>query len=148
MARTVEDNALLLQAMASYDPKDSTSVDREVPDYRAQLGGSIKGKKIGIPGEYVVDGMSEEIRALWDQGRDWLKAAGAEIVEISLPHTKYALPTYYIIAPAEASSNLSRYDGVRFGQRVAPPEASDDKLHDMYRQTRAAALGQRCSGGL
>lgn len=141
MARTVEDNALLLQAMASYDPKDSTSVDREVPDYRAQLGGSIKGRKIGIPAEYVADGMSAEITALWQQGRAWLEAAGAEIVEINLPHTKYALPCYYIIAPAEASSNLSRYDGVRYGLRLDPAEGSDDKLHDMYRATRAAGFG-------
>ena len=141
MARTVADNALFLQAMASYDPKDSTSVDRPVPDYRAFLGGSIKSKTIGIPNEYGLDGMSPEVRALWDQGRIWLQDAGAEVVEISLPHTKYALPTYYIIAPAECSSNLSRYDGVRFGQRVEPPEVSDDRLHDMYRQTRAAGFG-------
>ena len=141
LTRTVEDSALLLRAMASYDPKDSTSADRPVPDYRSQLGGSIKGKKIGIPGEYVADGMSAEITALWQQGRIWLQAAGADIVEISLPHTKYALPCYYIIAPAEASSNLSRYDGVRYGLRVDPAETSDDKLHDMYRATRAAGFG-------
>ncbi|MGB0785297.1 MAG: Asp-tRNA(Asn)/Glu-tRNA(Gln) amidotransferase subunit GatA [Alphaproteobacteria bacterium] len=141
MARTVADNALLLQAMASYDPKDSTSVDEPVPDYSSQLGYSIKGKKIGIPAEYVADGMSEEIHALWQQGRVWLESAGAEIVEISLPHTKYALPCYYIIAPAEASSNLSRYDGVRYGVRVDPAADSDDKLHDMYRASRAAGFG-------
>ena len=141
MARTVEDNALLLQAMASFDPKDSTSVDRPVPNYRAELGGSIKGKTIGIPAEYVADGMSDEITALWQQGRQWLEDAGAKIVEISLPHTKYALPCYYIIAPAEASSNLSRYDGVRYGMRVDPAAMSDDKLHDMYRATRAEGFG-------
>ena len=141
MARTVADNALLLQAMASFDPRDSTSVNRPVPDYRAGLGGSIKGKKIGIPAEYVADGMSAEIKALWQQGRAWLADAGAEIVEISLPHTHYALPCYYIIAPAEASSNLSRYDGVRYGLRVDPALTSDDKLHDMYRATRAQGFG-------
>ncbi len=141
IARTVADTALLLQAMAGYDPKDSTSVDHPVPNYAAQLGGSIKGTKIGVPGEYVVAGMSAEISALWDQGRQWLAAAGAELVDISLPHTRYALPCYYIIAPAEASSNLSRYDGVRYGLRVDPPADSDDKLHDMYRATRAAGFG-------
>ena len=142
IARTVADTALLLQAMAGYDPKDSTSVDRPLPDFTAQLGQSIKGKKIGVPKEYVVPGMSEEILALWHQGRDWLAAAGAELIDISLPHTKYALPCYYIIAPAEASSNLSRYDGVRYGLRVEPPATSDDKLHDMYRASRAAGFGQ------
>lgn len=141
MARTVEDNAILLQAMASFDPKDSTSVDRPVSDYRAQLGRSIKGMKIGIPREYVADGMADEIRTLWQQGRAWLAEAGAEIVEISLPHTQYALPCYYIIAPAEASSNLSRYDGVRYGLRVDPAADSKDRLHDMYRATRAKGFG-------
>ena len=104
--------------MAGHDPKDTTSVDRPVPDYEAAVGSSIKGMKIGIPKEYRVDGMAAEIEKLWEQGAQWLKAAGAEVVEVSLPHTKYALPAYYIVAPAEASSNLARYDGVRYGLRV------------------------------
>jgi aspartyl-tRNA(Asn)/glutamyl-tRNA(Gln) amidotransferase subunit A len=104
--------------MASVDAKDTTSVDRPVPDYEASIGKPLKGMKIGIPKEYRVDGMPEEIEALWQQGIAWLKDAGAEIVDISLPHTKYALPAYYIVAPAEASSNLARYDGVRYGLRV------------------------------
>jgi aspartyl-tRNA(Asn)/glutamyl-tRNA(Gln) amidotransferase subunit A len=136
LARTVEDAALLLQVMAGYDPKDSTSVDLPVPDYRAALGEGLKGLRIGIPKEYRVEGMAAEVEALWTSGAAWLKEAGAEIVDISLPHTKYALPTYYIIAPAEASSNLARYDGVRFGLRV-PGETLDQ----MYENTRAAGFG-------
>ena len=138
MARTVEDCAIMLQAMAGYDEKDSTSINCEVPDYRKALTGDIRGMKIGIPKEYRIDGISEEISKLWDDGIAWLKDAGAEIVDISLPHTKYALPAYYIIAPAEASSNLARYDGVRYGQRVTPENAS---LIDMYEATRAAGFG-------
>ncbi|HKY87148.1 MAG TPA: amidase family protein, partial [Pseudorhodoplanes sp.] len=116
-ARDVRDTAILLRSMAGYDPKDTTSVDRPVPDYEAAIGRSVKGMKIGIPKEYRLDGMAREIDALWEQGIDWLRKAGAEIVPISLPHTKYALPAYYIVAPAEASSNLARYDGVRYGLR-------------------------------
>ncbi len=136
LARSVEDAALMLQVMAGHDPKDSTSVDLPVPDYRAGLGAGVKGLRIGIPREYRMDGMAAEIGGLWAKGADWLKAAGAEIVEISLPHTKYALPTYYIIAPAEASSNLARYDGVRFGLRVP-----GGTLDEMYENTRAAGFG-------
>jgi aspartyl-tRNA(Asn)/glutamyl-tRNA(Gln) amidotransferase subunit A len=137
MARSVKDCALMLGAMASYDPKDSTSVDLPVPDYAKAITGDIRGMKIGVPREYRLDGMAPEIEKLWAQGVEWLKAAGAEIKEISLPHTKYALPTYYIIAPAEASSNLARYDGVRFGLRV-PGESLDD----MYERTRAEGFGK------
>ncbi len=137
MARSVKDCALMLGAMASYDPKDSTSVDLPVPDYAKAITGDIRGMKIGVPKEYRLDGMAPEIEKLWAQGVEWLKAAGAEIKEISLPHTKYALPTYYIIAPAEASSNLARYDGVRFGLRV-PGESLDD----MYERTRAEGFGK------
>jgi aspartyl-tRNA(Asn)/glutamyl-tRNA(Gln) amidotransferase subunit A len=136
LARSVEDAALMLQVMAGHDPKDSTSVDLPVPDYRAGLGAGVRGLRIGIPKEYRMDGMAAEIGGLWAKGAAWLKAAGAEIVDISLPHTKYALPTYYIIAPAEASSNLARYDGVRFGLRV--PGGS---LDEMYENTRAAGFG-------
>ena len=136
MARSVRDCAILLEAMAGFDPKDSTSVDMAVPDFEAALTGDIRGLKIGIPKEYRLEGLSDEIDALWQQGIDWLKAAGAEIVEISLPHTKYALPAYYIIAPAEASSNLARYDGVRYGLRV---DGKD--LSDMYANTRAEGFG-------
>ena len=118
MTRTVRDAAILMGAMAGHDPKDSTSVDLPVPDYEAALGQGVKGKRIGIPTEYRMDGMPAEIGRLWDQGADMLRDAGAEIVEISLPHTKYALPAYYVIAPAEASSNLARYDGVRYGHRA------------------------------
>jgi len=135
-ARTVEDNALLLQSMAGHDPMDSTSADVAVPDFAAALKGDIKGLKVGIPKEYKVDGMPAEIEALWDAGIAMLKDAGAEAVEISLPHTKYALPTYYIIAPAECSSNLARYDGVKFGQRV-----ENDDLTEMYEKTRAEGFG-------
>jgi len=136
-ARTVEDNAIMLGAMAGYDPKDSTSVNRDVPDYAKAITGDITGLKIGVPKEYRVDGMSDEISQLWENGIEWLKEAGAEIVEISLPHTKYALPTYYVIAPAECSSNLARYDGVRYGMRID----EGGSLDDMYEMTRGAGFG-------
>ena len=136
MTRTVRDSAIMLRAMAGHDPKDSTSVDRPVPDYEAALTGDIRGLKVGIPKEYRVDNMPQEIETLWQQGVDWLKQAGAEPVEISLPHTRYALSTYYIIAPAEASSNLARYDGVRFGLRVPA-----DSLIEMYEATRGEGFG-------
>jgi len=136
MTRTVRDAALMLRAMAGYDPKDSTCVDRPVPDYEAALTGDVRGLKIGIPKEYRIDGMPAEIETLWQQGIDWLKAAGAETVDISLPHTAYALPAYYIIAPAEASSNLARYDGVRYGLRVPA-----DSLTEMYEATRGEGFG-------
>tara|TARA_R110000868_G_scaffold75144_11_gene217002 strand:- start:5780 stop:7261 length:1482 start_codon:yes stop_codon:yes gene_type:complete len=138
MARTVRDNALLLEVMAGFDPKDSTSLDLQVPQWEAGLSSNLKGKTVGIPKEYRPDGLNPEIAALWDQGIAWLKDAGASVVEVSLPHTKYALPTYYIIAPAEASSNLARYDGVRYGQRDLPDGAG---LQDMYAATRAAGFG-------
>jgi len=137
IARDVRDAAILLKSMASTDAKDTTSVDLPVPDYEKAIGGSVKGMKIGIPREYRVDGMSEEVLALWQQGIAWLKEAGAEIVDISLPHTKYALPAYYIVAPAEASSNLARYDGVRYGLRV---DGKD--IADMYEKTRAEGFGK------
>jgi aspartyl-tRNA(Asn)/glutamyl-tRNA(Gln) amidotransferase subunit A len=137
IARTVRDAAVLLTSMAGYDPKDTTSVDRPVPDYEAAIGKSIKGMKIGIPKEYRVDGMAAEVDRLWGQGARWLKAAGAEIIEVFLPHTKYALPAYYIVAPAEASSNLARYDGVRYGPRV-----SGRDVVDMYQNTRAGGFGK------
>jgi len=136
IARTVRDAAILLRSMAGHDPKDATSVDAPVPDYEASIGASVKGKRIGVPKEYRLDGLSAEISALWDQGVAWLKDAGATIVEISLPHTRYALPAYYIIAPAEASSNLARYDGVRYGLR----ERGRD-ITDMYESTRAKGFG-------
>jgi aspartyl-tRNA(Asn)/glutamyl-tRNA(Gln) amidotransferase subunit A len=136
ITRTVEDCAILLRTMAGYDPKDSTSVDCPVPDYEAALKQGVKGLTIGLPKEYRVDGMSAEIDALWEQGAAWLRAAGAKVVEVSLPHTSYALPAYYIIAPAEASSNLARYDGVRFGERVAGKD-----IIEMYENTRAAGFG-------
>ena len=135
-SRTVADNALMMQAMASHDLKDSTSADTPLPDLMAALDKGVKGMKIGVPSEYVMDGMDSEVVALWEKGQAWLRDAGAELVEISLPHTKYALPAYYIIAPAEASSNLARYDGVRYGLRV---EA--ESLDDMYGETRAAGFG-------
>ena len=137
IARDVRDAAILLKSMASVDDKDTTSVDRPVPDYEAALGQSLKGMKIGIPKEYRVEGMPSEIEALWQQGIAWLKDAGAEIVDISLPHTKYALAAYYIVAPAEASSNLARYDGVRYGLRVPGKD-----IADMYEKTRAAGFGR------
>ena len=136
MTRSVGDAAIMLRAMAGHDPKDSTSVDRPVPDYEAAMTGDVRGLKIGVPAEYRLDGMPSEIERLWGQGIDWLKAAGAEVIDISLPHTKYALPTYYIIAPAEASSNLARYDGVRFGLRVPA-----DDLTEMYEATRGEGFG-------
>ena len=137
MTKTVRDAAILLGSMASVDPKDSTSVDVPVPDYEKLLEGGIKGLKVGIPKEYRMDGAPPEIAALWDKGADWLKAQGAEIIEVSLPHTKYALPTYYIVAPAECSSNLARYDGVRFGRRA--PNARD--ITDLYEKSRVAGFG-------
>jgi aspartyl-tRNA(Asn)/glutamyl-tRNA(Gln) amidotransferase subunit A len=136
-ARTVRDAAILLASMAGHDPKDTTSVDRPVPDYEAAVGASIKGMKIGIPKEYRVDGMAAEIDKLWEQGAQWLEGAGAELTEVSLPHTKYALPAYYIVAPAEASSNLARYDGVRYGLR-----AGGRDIADMYQKTRAEGFGK------
>jgi aspartyl-tRNA(Asn)/glutamyl-tRNA(Gln) amidotransferase subunit A len=136
-ARSVRDAAILLGSMAGHDPRDTTSVDIAVPDYEAAVTRSVKGMKIGIPKEYRVKGMPDEIEALWRRGADWLKAAGAEIVEVSLPHTKYALAAYYIVAPAEASSNLARYDGVRYGLRVGGRD-----ITDMYEQTRAAGFGK------
>ncbi|MEX2617628.1 MAG: Asp-tRNA(Asn)/Glu-tRNA(Gln) amidotransferase subunit GatA [Alphaproteobacteria bacterium] len=136
MTRTVRDSAIMLGAMAGHDPKDSTSMKRDVPDFEAALTGDIRGLRIGIPGEYVMDGMPAEIEALWRTGIDWMRLAGAEIVDISLPHTKYALPTYYIVAPAEASSNLARYDGVRYGLRV-----DGDSIQEMYENTRGAGFG-------
>jgi aspartyl-tRNA(Asn)/glutamyl-tRNA(Gln) amidotransferase subunit A len=135
-ARMVQDCAILLGSMAGHDPKDSTSADVRVPDYAAACGRSIKGMRIGVPREYRVDGMQGEIETLWQHGLRWLRDAGAEIVDVSLPHTKYALPAYYIVAPAEASSNLARYDGVRFGLR----ENGED-LRDLYERTRAAGFG-------
>ena len=137
IARDVRDAAILLKSMASVDAKDTTSVDLPVPDYEAAIGQSLKGMKIGIPNEYRVEGMPEEIEKVWQKGMDWLKDAGAEIVNISLPHTKYALPAYYIVAPAEASSNLARYDGVRYGLRI---DGKD--IVDMYEKTRAAGFGK------
>jgi aspartyl-tRNA(Asn)/glutamyl-tRNA(Gln) amidotransferase subunit A len=137
LARTVGDAAILLHTMAGYDPKDTTSVDAPVPDYAAAVTRSIKGMKIGIPKEYRVKGMPDEIEALWRKGADWLEAAGAEVVEVSLPHTRHALAAYYIVAPAEASSNLARYDGVRYGLRVPGRD-----IADMYEATRAAGFGK------
>ncbi len=137
IAKTVQDAAIMLKAMASHDPRDSTSVDAPVPDYEAALAEGVKGLRIGVPKEYHVKGMSEEIDKLWSQGIAWLKAVGAAIHDISLPHTKYALPAYYIIAPAEASSNLARYDGMRYGLR----ETGKD-LIDTYERTRGAGFGK------
>jgi aspartyl-tRNA(Asn)/glutamyl-tRNA(Gln) amidotransferase subunit A len=136
MTRTVRDAAIMLRAMAGHDPRDSTSAPLPVPDFEAALSGDIRGLRVGVPNEYRADGMPGEIEALWQQGVDWLRSAGAEPVDISLPMTKYALATYYIIAPAEASSNLARYDGVRFGLRV-----EGDSLEEMYELTRAAGFG-------
>lgn len=138
MARDVRDCAIMLEAMAGFDPKDSTSLDLPVPEWEAGLNSELKGKRIGIPREYRLDGIDEDIAAMWNNGIAWLKDAGAEVVDISLPHTKYALPAYYIIAPAEASSNLARYDGVRFGLRDLPDGSG---LQDMYAATRAAGFG-------
>ncbi|MEO3476496.1 Asp-tRNA(Asn)/Glu-tRNA(Gln) amidotransferase subunit GatA [Phaeobacter sp. CAU 1743] len=139
MTKSVRDAAIMLEAMAGHDPKDSTSADLAVPNFEAMLTGDIKGKKIGIPKEYRMDGMPAEIEKLWADGTAMLKDAGAEIVDISLPHTKYALPAYYVIAPAEASSNLARYDGVRYGHR-ATLEAGDG-ITEMYEKTRAEGFG-------
>ena len=138
MAKTVRDCAILLEAMAGFDPKDSTSLDLAAPQWEANLSSDLKGKRVGIPKEYRIDSVPAEINALWDQGIEWLKDAGATPVEISLPHTKYALPTYYIIAPAEASSNLARYDGVRYGLRDVPEGGN---LDAMYARTRADGFG-------
>ncbi len=138
MARDVRDCAIMLEVMAGFDAKDSTSLDLPVPDWEALLSGDLRGKTVGIPREYRMDGMDAEIDALWQQGVAWLKDAGATVIDISLPHTKYALPCYYIIAPAECSSNLARYDGVRYGLRDLPDGAN---LQDMYAATRAAGFG-------
>ena len=137
IAKTVRDAAIMLRHMASHDPKDSTSVDAVVPDYEAEVGRGVKGLRVGIPKEYRIDGMSKEAEATWQKGIDWLKTAGATVHDISLPHTKYALPAYYIVAPAECSSNLARYDGVRYGLRVPGRD-----LLDTYELTRAAGFGK------
>jgi aspartyl-tRNA(Asn)/glutamyl-tRNA(Gln) amidotransferase subunit A len=137
IAKTVRDNAILLQSMAGHDAKDTTSVDLAVPDFEAAVTRGVKGLKIGIPREYRMEGMPAEIEKLWSEGAAWLKDAGAEIVDISLPHTKYALPAYYIVAPAEASSNLARYDGVRYGLR-----APGKDIVELYENTRAAGFGK------
>ncbi len=136
LTRDVRDAAIMTGVMAGYDPKDSTSVNIAVPDYEAALTGDIRGLKVGIPKEYRVDGMADEISALWERGSEWLKSAGAEIIEVSLPNTHLALPAYYIVAPAEASSNLARYDGVKYGLRV-----DGDDIISMYENTRAAGFG-------
>ncbi|MGI9523073.1 MAG: Asp-tRNA(Asn)/Glu-tRNA(Gln) amidotransferase subunit GatA [Hyphomicrobiaceae bacterium] len=136
LTKTVRDSAIMLQSMASHDPKDSTSADIPVPDYETAINRSIRGMRIGIPREYRIDGLPDETEALWRQGIEWMKDAGAVIREISLPHTKYALPAYYIVAPAEASSNLARYDGVRYGLRVP-----GDDLVETYERTRSAGFG-------
>ncbi len=137
IGKTVMDTAIMLRQMASHDPKDSTSIEAPVPDYEAACKKGIKGLRVGVPKEYRVEGMSKEIEALWQKGIDWLKAAGAQIHEISLPHTRYALPAYYIVAPAECSSNLARYDGMRYGLRVPGKD-----LIDTYESTRAAGFGK------
>ena len=139
MTKSVRDAAIMLSTMSGHDPKDSTSADLAVPDFEAALTGDIRGKKIGIPKEYRMDGMPQEIEDLWSQGTAMMRDAGAEIVDISLPHTKYALPAYYVIAPAEASSNLARYDGVRFGHRAKLGQG--DGITDMYEKTRAEGFG-------
>jgi aspartyl-tRNA(Asn)/glutamyl-tRNA(Gln) amidotransferase subunit A len=136
LAKTVEDAAILLRSMSGHDPKDSTSLPSEVPDFASFVGRSVKGLRIGVPKEYRADGMPPEIEKLWADGVAWLKDAGCEVIDVSLPHTKYALPAYYIIAPAEASSNLARYDGMRYGLRVEGPT-----LTDTYEATRAAGFG-------
>jgi aspartyl-tRNA(Asn)/glutamyl-tRNA(Gln) amidotransferase subunit A len=139
MARDVTDCAIMLEAMAGFDPKDSTSLDLPVPEWEANLSDDMRGKRVGIPREYRMEGTDPEILGCWDRGIEWLKDAGAEVAEVSLPHTKYALPAYYIIAPAEASSNLARYDGVRYGLRDLPAGAN---LQEMYAATRAAGFGE------
>ena len=136
IARDMRDAAIMLKSMAGYDPKDSTCYDAPVPDYEAAIGRSVKGMKIGVPREYRLEGMRPDIEALWSEGAAWLKAAGAEIVDVSLPHTRHALPAYYIVAPAEASSNLARYDGVRYGLRE---DGAD--IVDLYENTRAKGFG-------
>ena len=136
LTRTVEDAAIMLQSMAGHDPKDSTSLPMDLPDFRAACTRDAKGLRVGIPREYTLDGMPADIQKLWEQGAQWCKEMGAEVVEVSLPHTKYALPTYYIVAPAEASSNLARYDGVRYGHRVP-----GDSLDEMYELTRGEGFG-------
>jgi aspartyl-tRNA(Asn)/glutamyl-tRNA(Gln) amidotransferase subunit A len=138
MARTVRDAAILLGAMAGHDPRDSTSAPQPVPDFEALMTGDLRGKRIGLPAEYR-EGVSDEIAALWTRGAEMLRDAGAEVVDISLPHTKYALPAYYIIAPAEASSNLARYDGVRYGHRARP--AQGDGIVELYEKSRAEGFG-------
>ena len=137
LTRTVRDSAIMLEEMAGYDAKDSTCVNIDVPDYEAALQKDVKGVRVGVPQEYFLEGMPEEIRCIWDKGITWFKEAGAEVRDVSLPHTKYALPTYYIVAPAEASSNLARYDGVRYGLRI---EGKD--LQEMYENTRAEGFGR------
>jgi len=137
MTKTVKDAAILLTSMASVDPRDSTSVETPVPDYEKLMQGGVKGLRVGIPKEYRLDGMAADVAALWDKAAGWLKEQGAQIVEVSLPHTKYALPTYYIVAPAEASSNLARYDGVRFGHRAANPH----DITDLYERSRGEGFG-------
>ena len=138
MARDVRDCAIMLEAMAGFDPKDATSLNLPVPEWEACLNADLRGKKVGVPREYRMDGTDADVLASWDQGIEWLKDAGAEVIDISLPHTKYALPAYYIVAPAEASSNLARYDGVRYGLRDLPDGAN---LQEMYAATRAAGFG-------
>ena len=137
LTRTVRDSAIMLEEMAGYDAKDSTCINIDVPDYEAALQKNVKGVRVGVPQEYFLEGMPEEIRYIWDKGITWFKEAGAEVRDVSLPHTKYALPTYYIVAPAEASSNLARYDGVRYGLRI---EGKD--LQEMYENTRAEGFGR------
>lgn len=136
IAKTVEDAAILLESMAGYDPKDSTSLNESVPNWRAACGQSVKGLRVGVPKEYTIDGMPKEIEDLWAEGIEWMRDAGAEIVDVSLPHTKYALPVYYVVAPAEASSNLARYDGMRYGLRV-----DGENLADTYERTRTEGFG-------
>ena len=139
MTKTVRDAAIMLRSMSGHDPLDSTSADLAVPDFEAALTGDIRGQKIGIPREYRIDGIPPEIAKLWSDGADMLRGAGAQIVDISLPHAKYALPAYYVIAPAEASSNLARYDGVRYGHRASL--AASDGITEMYEKTRASGFG-------
>ena len=136
ITRNVRDNAILLKNMCSHDPKDTTSSSKKIPNFEESIGNSVKGLKVGIPNEFFQEGMSDEIIDIWNKGKEWLKKSGAEIIDISLPNTKYALPCYYIIAPAEASSNLARYDGVRFGHSV---NSSD--INEMYKATRSEGFG-------
>ena len=136
IAKTVEDAAIMLESMAGYDPKDSTSINADVPDWRSAVGDSVKGLRVGVPKEYTMDGIPKEIEDVWAEGVEWMREAGAEIVDVSLPHTKYALPVYYVVAPAEASSNLARYDGMRYGIRV-----DGENLSDTYERTRTEGFG-------